>query len=124
MNPPKPTFPGILGRWMQWAHDSIMRNRVANVVGGDLVRGSDGVTIVVKPGKGGSAPAAKGVIFRGEYNSLLDYSQNDLVCVLGGNGIGTYICIKDCPSGTTAGAPWEGNYFMQLPMGSTVGNWS
>lgn len=103
---------------MRRLYDAVLANRIVAVVGGEIKRSSSGVTIVVKPGKGGTTSA--GITYRGEYSPGSTYQKNEIVIILTGAAAGTYICLVD---GTTT-APQHGTKWNSFPMGSSVGAWT
>ena len=77
----------------------------------------------VRPGGGGSTPAATGMVFKGEFDPTKSYSLNDVVVISLGDNSGTWIAIAAAPVSNPVVYPYNGaGIWQQLTFG-LLGRW-
>lgn len=76
-------------------------------------------TLYIKVPRGGSSPPV--TWFVGEYNPLTEYQPQQAVIISMGSNAGSYVCIAT----SIGNAPYlGGGYWVQLPFGAALGQWS
>jgi len=84
---------------------------------------ADAVKAVTTPATTAQTIRPLGMVFRGEYSTLLDYEPGDVVVVFGGISSGQFVCITLAPAGAPAPGVAANESWFRLSAGFTPFVW-